>query len=228
MLCYLYSDISFSRFVSLPGHPASLSFSGKLYFSMTGNAVNKESKCITRNLDNRSKMSSTWKTLLVCNLTGWEGFFSLCKELKPHLVWVLFTLRSETCDRPPCCSSSSTLGLFYFSDLEKIFLMRERERERLCVKETETENSSKGKAGAFLPPVPPLSFPSHQGKRPGLVSHCWSELQLLSVPLLTFQPFLSSSKSRRDKDNFSLKAGSVLPQLPCRTLFCMYSWKSMK
>lgn len=62
VICILvFALLSLSLFLSLP---LSLPLSGKLYFSMPRGTVNKESNCITRNLNNRRKCPKPRKSCL--------------------------------------------------------------------------------------------------------------------------------------------------------------------
>lgn len=199
---------------SPPPFPFSDFLSSKLHFPMTRSAVSKESKHITRNLNNRKKNFLNLETSFCLQidrvrrvflaLQSWNlisSEFPSLWELKPVKE---FPLASD----PPCWD----IGFFPPSP-QKLLLLTSRkgvssfERliERLsawvCMRESrrqrdgEKEKPQPEQGLGLSPTNSSVWFPSHQGQRLDLVSHCWSELKLLSIPFLTFQPFLSSSKS---------------------------------
>lgn len=132
------------------------------------------------------------KSSCFCKLTGWEGFFSLCKELKPHPVWVLFTWRSETCDRTSCCFCPSTLGFCFFPLKKNYFWPQEkispwkrdwkRDWVRGCVWERRREQQQG--QGLCLSPTSPHFFIS---VTPGKEAWpCWPLLEWIGTIICTF------------------------------------------
>lgn len=204
--CVVWILVLVSVFISPPSHPAcpclsssppfpfSAFLSSKLHLPMTRSAVSKESKHITRNLNNRPKKSPKPGKILFANWQGKKGF-SCFAELKPHLLWAPFTLGAETCERIPSCFRPSMLGYWFLSplpsktfifDLKKtclIFWEVERETFSLSLYEREPEtemgrwrNLSQSKAWAFLLPTPLfISFPPGTEAGPCQPQLGWTE-----------------------------------------------------
>jgi len=198
--CCVICILVFAPLSSLPlslSHslPFSLPLSNKLYFSMIRGPVNKESKCITRTLNNRRKCPKSRKSCLQIDrvrrmfltLQGVETSSCLC-SLRSG-IWNLWRISPLLW----FCPLPWDLGCFcfppqkiFFLDHEKRFLVkRERLKESLCVWDP----------------------------------CCWSAWGLGAITFLPYQLFLLP----RDRRDFFLKAGSVLSHLPGLTLFGILS-----
>lgn len=153
-------------------------------------------------------------------IAGWEGFFS---HGSIETSSCLSSLHSGIRKLPQNSLHTGILVFFplknsIFDPLQKISHWN-RETERHTVWETERDGgaTARAKPVPFSPPFS-CSFPSYQERGPALLAGAGVNQDYYAY-LFTLQHFFLL-KAIWDEDHFFLRAGPVLPHLPCLTWPC--------